>query len=344
MSLFRLSVRRFCKSIKPDASPDSKYVQPVKGFRKLIAEYLTKFVGSYEDVLSKRFPKAFEVYQVFTVGTRALYTDTVEYLRISRELSYGKDVRSLSYQELLVYYQTPKDLLKVAPTLLVSAAPFANYVVFPLALYFPKQLLSQHFWSKEIRFNYQLEKTKKRLKHNRPIFRYLQFKLSSIPKQLSNSPDIDFKEQCKLIYDKLGSGTHPTVEELLKVSPVFDQQPYGLLHLSKSHLSHLCKMHGITSLPRKVPRLVNYCGLVHELDLAILRLGGSAKLSDNDLKLAANMRGLNPFGCSREELTNWLDNWLYISKALNGTCPSLLLHCPIFLGYNQPSNWKLIYK
>lgn len=143
----------------------------------------------------------------------------------------------MSYQELIVYYQTPKDLLKVAPTLLVSAAPFANYVVFPLALYFPKHLLSQQFWDNEIKFNYQLEKTTKRLKHNRPIFRQLQFKLNSIPKQLPDSTDgLGLREQCKLIFDKIGSGTHPTVEEILNVAPVFNQEPYGLSHLPTIHL------------------------------------------------------------------------------------------------------------
>lgn len=68
-SLIRQNVRHFCKMLDPsNKSSDSKYVQPVKGLRKLITDRLTKFVGSYEDILSKRFPKAFEVYQVFTIG------------------------------------------------------------------------------------------------------------------------------------------------------------------------------------------------------------------------------------------------------------------------------------
>lgn len=77
------------------------------------------------------------------------------------------------------------------------------------------------------------------------------------------------------------------------------------------------------------------------------------------------MRGLNPFGCGRQEVNNWLNKWTNISSHINGKFDlmiimisinyskidyktdksiSMLLHCPILLAYNEPTNWKLIYK
>jgi hypothetical protein len=51
---------------------------------------------------------------------------------------------------LQLYLNLPSDLIRTAPVLLISALPFAQNVVFPVALMFPKQLLSSHFWSDQV--------------------------------------------------------------------------------------------------------------------------------------------------------------------------------------------------
>lgn len=74
------------------------------------------------------------VYRVFVVGVKDFYTDMkllLKITKISNTSSLG--LRALTRKELEVYYQMPKDMFRVAPVLVISALPFANYVVFPLA-------------------------------------------------------------------------------------------------------------------------------------------------------------------------------------------------------------------
>jgi len=98
--------------------------------------------------LETKFPGAMKVYRVFTVGLKDFTRDLTDYVKVTRKtLSTNNGVRDLSTTELDVYYRMPKEIWRVAPTLLISALPFMNYVMFPLAYYFPKRLLSSHFWS-----------------------------------------------------------------------------------------------------------------------------------------------------------------------------------------------------
>ena len=160
--------------------------------------------------------------------------------------------------------QTPKDLRKMAPFLLVTAVPFAQYVTLPLAFWFPKQLLSKHYWSIEQRTRFAIQDHTSKLYHYRPIFRYLQKKLDSYPNEV----------QCRQAFAKLGSGTHPTVPQVLELSPLFTNEPFGLDSLSHTHLVcqfdivnhifrylvvfpqfNMCKIHGVSILPGKKIRL-----------------------------------------------------------------------------------------
>lgn len=54
-------------------------------------------------------------------------------------------------------------------------------------------------------------------------------------------------------------------------------------------------------------------------------------------------RGLNPTNMSSVAMLEYLQNWLSVSREVDASSYSLLLHLPIFLAYNQPSNFHLIY-
>ena len=72
----------------------------------------------------------------------------------SLEIFFTNSKRTCSQDEstlnLQLYLNLPSDLIRTAPVLLISALPFAQNVVFPVALMFPKQLLSSHFWSDQV--------------------------------------------------------------------------------------------------------------------------------------------------------------------------------------------------
>lgn len=178
--------------------------------------------------------------------------DLLEYFRISGELAIGRKVRDLSYRELSIYFQLPRDLIKVGPFIIISAAPFANYVTFPVAYMFPRHILSHHFWSIEQKVTFALEIHRKRLKHYRPTFRHLQAKIETVPEtyvidandgsgaaKMESQQEgdvIELRKKCRSIFGKLGSGIHPTIEEILEVKPAFTRRPYGMLHLSSRHM------------------------------------------------------------------------------------------------------------
>lgn len=158
-----------------------------------------------------------------------------DYVRISKDLTFD---RSLNYKELLLYQKTPKDIRKMLPFLLLSALPLAQYVTLPVAVMLPKMLLSSHYWSIEQRDKFALQDHISRLRHYRPIFRSLQYNFAERSQEFG-----DLKDSCQLAFAKLGSGTHPSVDLLLELRPLFVyHQPYGLDELSFGHLVMCSKL------------------------------------------------------------------------------------------------------
>lgn len=95
----------------------SRYMQLVKG---------------YEKVLEKKFPTAMHVYRIFMVGIKDFYRDMKYYFKIHRRLSTPAKFKCLTRKEIELYHRMPKDMIRVAPMLILSTLPFANYIVFPL--------------------------------------------------------------------------------------------------------------------------------------------------------------------------------------------------------------------
>jgi hypothetical protein len=115
------------------------------------------FVQSYSEILTKNFPKSIKnVFQVFSVGLKVseltshkgagvvlinsyyflqdFIREMIEYGRISkRVLLAANGARDLSGKELDIYYRMPKEMLRVAPTLLISSLPLMHNIMFLVA-------------------------------------------------------------------------------------------------------------------------------------------------------------------------------------------------------------------
>lgn len=116
---------------------DSKSLQQKYSRENVQYYFFQKFyfyISNYDKVLEKRFPAAMHVYRVFMVGVKDFFSDMKKYYKINTIMnSSEKGLRALTRKEMELHHQMPKDMMKVAPVLLISALPFANYVVFPLA-------------------------------------------------------------------------------------------------------------------------------------------------------------------------------------------------------------------
>lgn len=209
----------------PSASSKNSRVTVLKKY--WIFRYVD-YVKNYERVLEKNFPKTMHVYRVFSVGTQQFYSDLKRYLQVRKKLrNFGSD--TLTREELQLAFTFPKDLIKISPVLLISAVPFTNYIIFPLAFYFPHVLLTSHYWSIQDKLNFMLKEHKKRLVHNKPLLRCVQSQVKTIQNTESRAT---FKD----IIAHLGSGTHPTINDILYCKKLFSGPPYSLNSMKRKHI------------------------------------------------------------------------------------------------------------
>lgn len=118
-----------------------KFKHVAHGVSKEVKSYaLTRYlnyVRNYEKALEVRFPRAMRVYRVFSVGIKDFYHEIKSFVRIKGLVRAAKrnggGVHSLTFKDIEVHYRMPTEMMRVAPVLLISALPFANYVVFPIA-------------------------------------------------------------------------------------------------------------------------------------------------------------------------------------------------------------------
>ncbi|XP_054001605.1 LETM1 domain-containing protein 1 [Hylaeus anthracinus] len=294
------------------------------------------YVQNFTHVLERNFPWTVKMYRVFSIGTKDFVIEMKRYLSILKKQNID-GIRNLTLEELQLNYTMRKDLIRICPFILISAIPFTTYVTFPLAYYFPRHILTSHYWTPQQKIDFMLLDHKRRLKHNKPLFRCMQAELVKIKNQT-------LKTKWNDIIACLGSGTHPRVNDIIACSELFSGPPYSLKNLRRRHVKELLAIHDISSwTPFKKQKLKARGMLIQQMDQAIQREGGITKLSNDSIYWALSFRGINPTNMSVESMQNWLDQWIVLSNAVNENNLSLLLHGPILLAYNYPSNWILIY-
>lgn len=200
----------------------------VTDFRRYWFGRCMDYIKNYEAKLERKFPRTMHVYRVFSVGTRDVFADWKRFISaITKQRSNGTD--SLTREQLQLMHTMPRDLKRLSPLFLLSAIPFMNYVIFPLAFYFPRYLLTSHFWTLQQKLDFMLSDHQSKLKHNRPLFRCIQAELKTISDQT-----LRLKWRDALAC--LGSGTHPTTKDIIACTKLFSDSPYSLNVLKRRHL------------------------------------------------------------------------------------------------------------
>lgn len=318
----------------------SSHSKPDKDvLQKYVFSSFFDFVKNYETKVELRFPAAIKVYRVFKIGIQDLFTDMKQFVRIIRKINaHAKNLECLTRKELEIYCRMPKDMVRVAPVLILSTLPFANYVIFPLAYFFPRNLLSSHFWSLQQRTQFAVLEQKHKLKYYKPVFRCLQAKLHL----LKENPLYPYWTSCVAL---LGSGLHPTPENVAQCVHLFGhKQLYNIDKIGSNHVRYLRKMHHVDGLWRSRKKLYERARLIQLMDRAILKEGGVSSLSHDDVRMACFFRGLNPTNMNADETVSWLTEWLKQTAHTPKDCSSFILHLPILMAYNHPSNWVLSHK
>ncbi|XP_060520527.1 LETM1 domain-containing protein 1-like isoform X2 [Cylas formicarius] len=214
------------------------------------------------------------------------------------------------------FYVDTKDYIKIRRNLKASSGDFKKLI------------------RREIEFNDYL---RQRLKHNKSLLKHLRRFQCSFPEQY---PQSLIKEWLKIL-DSLRGGNQPDVQQILDCKLMFGPGPYCLLCLEGDHLWHLAQLHSISLSLARRKSLARRAIILMEMDQAILREGGVHNMPMKALQKSCYIRGLNPAFVTKEHLIFWLNQWLKISTHVQAKELSLLLHCPLLLGYNEPSNLRL---
>ncbi|KAF5284675.1 hypothetical protein FQA39_LY16957 [Lamprigera yunnana] len=325
-----------CSKLTNSSRKSLYKTKEVKKIRFYVLHRTFEYLKSYNVTLERKFPRAMRLYRLFVEGMKDFYTDFKAYLKMVHSLNLGgNNLNNFTLKEIELYQQMPKDMRQIAPLLILSILPFANYVIFPIAYYFPRQLLCRHFWNLQQKSEFSVISLQKRLTHNKPVFRHLQLQLPYI--------------QADFLYDKwstvlgtIGSGSQPEPLEILHCKKLFETGPYNLMYLSGNHVRHLLKIHDVPLGWFRRTRLGDRAIILQAMDRSIMK-EGIDNISHDSLRNACLIRGLNPTNMNYEDMIKWMKKWLIVSCDINKSSLSLLLHCPILLAYNEPTNWQLIY-
>ncbi len=175
-----------------------------------------EYIENYgERVLSNVLPSvAMRAVKLFSKGTKALFSDMKQYEWVNHVLSVTSDwqkaCKTLTRKQLEVYLYLPGELMRVTPVLVLSAFPMAQNVVFPLALIFPRRLLSSHFYTEEVQALAFSENMRHRQNHFRPILRYM-------------TPSITGNPQYEPSFSSMLNEREPNLAGIVRLKPLFDR-------------------------------------------------------------------------------------------------------------------------
>lgn len=179
---------------------------------------------------------------------------------------------------------------------------------------YPRIFLTSHFWTEKQKNDFRTAYLRERLIYNKPVFRLLQARMDALKK--SDDRKLDFVK-IEAMLGHLGSGTHPSPEEIINTKLIFTKAPYNLESLTTRHLTFLCHLYSLHSWPGKRGRLAERSYLIHHMDLAINREGGAHNMSEESLRQSCFMRGLNPSNLSKEEMVDYLKKWVLVSSKVD---------------------------
>lgn len=284
----------------------------------------------YEKFMYEKFPNAMGRYRSFMDGIKIFIKEVRLYYNIVGLIGRReKTIANLSRQEIELYDKLPKDMLKLAPVLFFSALPFANYVIFPLIYFFPKQLLSSHFWTLQQKNEFHRAFLNDRTKHNIPIMLQLY-------KSIEDQRDDKNFELLRTFLKGVENEKKPTASQILELRSFFSGRPYNLSYLREKHIKHLLSLHNLhTFYWFRRQRLLEKAMILKEMDMAILREGGLEKLSSDELKSCCYVRGINIVDKQDSDIIYSLSQWIAVSREIDPLSVSLLLHCPLFLSYKK---------
>lgn len=320
----RPNCRYFCEHHPKDS------ISPPGRLWRYITDKFTSFVDSYEAKLQKKSPKTYDIYRTIKC-VRYIIADTHSYAVVSKDLWMGRELHTFTRKELEIYLEMPRHFKKIGPLLILAAIPFVGNLFFAVAYFFPRQMLTHHFWTEKQKIEFMQYFHRQKVNHFPTVLEHMN-------KQIARHTYGTQKTNFLNIVKKLEHDQHPSVEEILDVRASFNKFPFSVEDLPTVYYRLLAKVFDMTK--RQSGLLQDALVLLHT-DIAMVREGFD-QMTSWELEKACYNRGLNPTGLSQGEQIKYLKAWTSITTTLDETSLSLLLHCPILLAYNQSTNTRLV--
>ncbi|NXF82075.1 LTMD1 protein, partial [Sclerurus mexicanus] len=302
-----------------------------------VAAVARRLNARYERYLERTFPRFYLLYSTFTTGVQAFLLEVKEIRRIRSKMSRQQlEVQQLPYRDMerlrQVCPQSPqfrRDALKAIPIGIIAIPPFANFLVIVLMYFFPRQLLFRYFWTPKQQVEF-LDAYDSIRRHSYPdVVRGLALAARSLPEPRP-------RELLQQLCAQVQGGARPRLAQLLAVRSLFSGSPLVLSSLRVEHVRALSRVLFLTPhLPAVLlrHRLRSHVLEIRHLDRALLRLG-LGQLSEEELRAACYLRGLNSTHLGRAECQAWLEQWLRLSRELQASEASLLAHSMVLLSLN----------
>ncbi|KAL6119519.1 letmd1 [Pungitius sinensis] len=304
-----------------------------RGIGRYVVSKFQSVNAKYEDFLKRRFPRFYHLYHTFKEGVKLMLQDGKAVQRIKIKMfSNGMQYKDLPYRDMEKLRQFRRDIMKAVPLMVISIPPFANYLVFVLMYFFPRQLLIPHFWTPKQQVEFRGLYHSHRVQHHWPV-------LKGLEKTSQRVKDGQLQSHLKNLCAKVQSGANPKVAEILAVRSLFSGPPLGIRRMSVDQMRHVSPLLFLTPrLPGFLMgrRLNSHALELLQLDRALSRLGPH-QLSESELRQACYVRGLLSNGLGISQCQEWLSQWLQVSTSLKDSEVSLLLHCIVFLSANYPT-------
>ncbi|KAF2350660.1 LETM1-like [Trinorchestia longiramus] len=351
----------------PTRSALSQEPRP-KGIVGYIISRYTWYIERLQHSLESEMPRTFRMFRIFSVGLKTFIKDFTGYVRVLVKLSFPSErLENLTLHQLQLYHFMPYDMFKVFPVLAISAIPFGQNLALPFGYLFPRQLLCRHFWDLQQSHDFAMRDLRKRVLYARPVFRCLQASVAGIE-------PLNDRVRMQSVCHLLGSGRHPRDTQVMELRQLFSAAPYGLKNIKRHHVHSLLRLHDLSAV-RSRKRLRDHARwlLCHDFALTAEARGvpatdatsqrqdqgvdsssveGSgqstlqqcdlASLHVNVLKTSLLLRGISPIGLDSSGMVRVMERWLAVSLQLSCADSSLLLHLPILLFYNHPTNLALV--
>ncbi|KAE8292879.1 LETM1 domain-containing protein 1 [Larimichthys crocea] len=303
-----------------------------RGVGRYVSSRLQWVNNKYENFLKRRFPRFHQLYRTFFEGFKLLFSDANEVKRIKLKMHYERlPYKDLPYRDMEKLRQFRRHVIKAIPLVLISIPPFANYLVFVLMYFFPRQLLIPHFWTPKQQAEFREVYHSLRARYHWPVLKGLENTSNRVK---DSQLQIHLKDLCA----KVLRGENPRVSEILAVRGLFSGPPLGMKRMSVEQMRHISPLLFLT--PRLPGFLISHRLNGHaleliQLDRALVRLGPH-QLNDTEVRQACYLRGINSDGLEINQCREWLSQWLQVSSSLKDSEVSLLLHSIVFLSANYP--------